>query len=570
LSHNYSSTAVRIRIGRGPVRPEPPAADEAVGSALAALDRGDLDSAGAIAAAALGSGCEHAVLRCILAMALQAAGRFEQALPHLTKAAALEPADVSIANALGRCLLCAERPAEAFLVLEKALRVQPFHAESHANRGQALERIGRLPEAERSYRMALELEPDQITAKAGMASLSNHYGDHGAARAYASAVLDAAPGHAPAALSLAMADLALGSPRTAEAHIRRMMQAPRPDAWLGSYLGDALDAQGRCEEAFQAWRTSGEALRSLHAPRISGAGELAAAERSAAQLESVPPGAWPRRDADSRGPVETHVFLMGFARSGTSLLGLALAGHRQVEMLDEQEPLQDALRRFSDAAGLNRLLDATEAQLDEFRTAYWRRVGTAGMRLDRKLFLDKQPMNSLHLPLIARLFPNARILFARRDPRDVVLSCFRRRFLMNRYTYELLTPEGAAGLYSAAMRLAHRTCELASPDILTVAHEDLVDDFEAEMVRICAFLGLGWSDSLATFAERVRSGGVATPSASQLAQGLNSKGVGRWRRYARELAPLAPLLDPWVERFGYGHGATERAPSLGDRTGLSA
>jgi hypothetical protein len=171
------------------------------------------------------------------------------------------------------------------------------------------------------------------------------------------------------------------------------------------------------------------------------------------------------------------------------------------------------------------------------------------------VFVDKQPMNSLHLPVIARLFPGARILVARRDPRDVVLSCFRRRFLMNRYTYELLTLEGAARLYAAAMRILDRTGRLAPLSALTVGHEDLTQDFEGAMGQICAFLGLPWSPALASFSGRVRSKAVATPSASQLARGLNSDGVGQWRRYARQLGSIMSTLDPWVERFGYDRPA---------------
>jgi len=538
-----------------------PAADGATVSAvLAALDDGDLEGSARIARDALASGVEDPVLLCVLAMALQAADQLQEALPYLHRAMALRPMDVSIANALARCLLALERHREALTVLETALPVEPRHAETHANKGQALERLGQLASAERSYLAALELQPDQVVAKAGMASLCNHYGAHTEARDHARAALNAAPDYAPAAVALAVAELADGSPAAAEARIRPLMAALRPDPLLASYLGDALDGQGRTEEAFQAWSHSGEALRRAHADRFRSEGVLAAAERAARVLERLPANGWPGNEGvrtTSEGG-NTHVFLLGFARSGTSLLGLALAGHEDVEVLDEQEPLIDALRAFAGMDGLNRLLAASDSELEVFRKAYWRRVAAAGAKLERRVFVDKQPMNSLNLPVIARLFPGARILFARRDPRDVVLSCFRRRFLMNRYTYELLSAEGAARLYAVAMRLANRTLALASLSALTIGHEDLVEDFEGEMGRICAFLGLGWSDALETFADRVRSSAVATPSASQLARGLNSDGVGQWRRYAWQLQPLAPFLDPWVRRFGYGPLSADR------------
>ena len=562
----YSSRAVRFRIGGSapPARRDAgqdDAANATVSAVLAAIDGGDLEGAARLADEALTAGSENPVLFCVMAMALLAAGRSEEALPYLRRATALQPTDVSIANALARCLLGLERPNEALPVLDVALRLGPRHAETHANRGQALEQLGRLAEAERTYLEALDLQPGQIAAKAGLASLSSHYGAHDAARAHAEAVLEAAPDHAPAVAVLAIADLAQGAPAAAEARIRRVMAAvPRPDPLLDSHLADALDAQDRAEEAFDAWSRSGEALRRLHADRFPGEGVLAAAERTAGALERLGPDGWPRPQAHRPAPggVAKHVFLLGFARSGTSLLGLALAGHKDVELLDEQEPLIASLNAFAGADGLNRLLAATDAELDPFRDDYWRRARAAGAKLDRRVFVDKQPMNALNLHLIARLFPGGRILFARRDPRDVVLSCFRRRFLMNRYTYELLTAEGAARLYAAAMRLTDLVGRLASLDTLVVGHEDLVQDFEGEMGQVCGFLRLGWSDSLGTFADRVRSSGVATPSASQLARGLNGDGIGQWRRYARQLRPLAPILNPWIRRFGY-----DRSPDQG-------
>jgi tetratricopeptide (TPR) repeat protein len=438
-------------------------------------------------------------------------------------------------------------------VLETALKLEPAYADAHAHKGQALERLSRMAEAGRSYARALELDPANLVAKAGIASLCSHFGEHREARAHAQAVLEAAPDHAAAAIVLAMADMADGAPSAAEMRIRGLIAAHGSDPSLTSYLGDTLDAQDRVQEAFDAYSQSGETLRRLHDGQYLEDSVLKAAERTATLLERMPTDSWPKDPADRPEPdgVETHVFLLGFARSGTTLLELALEGDEQVEVLQEQEPLADALHHFAGPDGLNRLLMATEAELAAFRSAYWRRARSAGARLERRLFVDKQPMNSLHLPVIARLFPGARILCARRDPRDVVLSCFRRRFLINRYTHHLLTAGGAGRLYAAAMQVADSMEKLASLQTLVIAHEDLVEDFDRELSKVCVFLGLAWSDALRSFADRVRSRGIATPSASQLARGLNSDGVGQWRRYARQLEPLAPFLQSWVERFGY-------------------
>jgi tetratricopeptide (TPR) repeat protein len=555
----YTSGPVRIRIGTAPLQSHvgprrDAAADEAsVDAILAALDAGDLEGAVRLSDQALKSGLQHPAPLSVMSMALESGGQWAKAVPYVRKALELEPSNVSLLIALARCALGLERPADALPALEVALQFEPANAQAHTHKGQALGGIGRMVEAERSYARALELEPASLAAKAGMASLCSHFGEHREARAHAQVVLEAAPDHVSAAIAVAVADMAEGSPAAAEARIRRLIATHGPVPSFSSYLGDALDVQDRVQEAFDAYSRAGEALGRVHDGQYSGNSVLEAAERTASLLERLPVGSWPRSRAGRPDPAgaETHVFLLGFARSGTSLLGLALEGDEQVELLDEQEPLADALEHFAGADGLYRLLTATDAELAPFRTAYWRRARSAGARFERRVFVDKQPMNSLHLPLIARLFPGARILCARRDPRDVVLSCFRRRFLMNRYTYHLLTVEGAARLYGAAMQVADRMEELASLETLAVAHEDLVEDFEREMRKVCRFLGLDWSGALKSFAGRVRSRGVATPSAAQLSRGLNSDGVGQWRRYASQLEPVAPFLEPWVVRFGY-------------------
>ena len=185
------------------------------------------------------------------------------------------------------------------------------------------------------------------------------------------------------------------------------------------------------------------------------------------------------------------------------------------------------------------------------REAYWRRVRQAGAKLDTRVFIDKHPLNTLKLPLIARLFPDARILVCRRDPRDVVLSCFRRRFLMNPHMYQLLSLPGAAAFYAATMSVAGRAQEVWALNQLVVSHEALVGDFEANSRLVCDFLGLRWTPALSDVAARIKDRSIATPSGAQLARGLNAEGIGQWRRYLTHLTPVLPLLQPWVERFGY-------------------
>ena len=333
----------------------------------------------------------------------------------------------------------------------------------------------------------------------------------------------------------------------------------------GALLGDALDAQGRTQEAFDVYARVGDDMRRLYAPSFQGeASALHAVRWIGDYFDAATQAPWGESRAIplSHGSAREHVFLLGFPRSGTTLLEQVLAGHPGVEALPEAEALIDGVRAFmSRPSGLDHLAGAADAELRPFREAYWRRVREAGGRPQDKVFIDKHPLNTLKLPLIVRLFPQARILFARRDPRDVVLSCFRRWFRISAPTYELLTLEGAAAFYDAAMGLAARLNELTRLDLYAASHERMVEDFDEETARICAFLRLDPAGVQRDFGARIRERAVATPSAAQLARGLNAEGVGHWRRYEAQMQPVLPMLDPWVRRFGYDAPPPAPAPA---------
>ncbi len=177
-------------------------------------------------------------------------------------------------------------------------------------------------------------------------------------------------------------------------------------------------------------------------------------------------------------------------------------------------------------------------------------AASLGENLAGRIVVDKLPLHTANLPLIAKLFPKAAILFALRDPRDVVFSCFRRLFRINAAMYEFLTLEGAAHFYDQVMTIAE-ICRARAPlRLMEVRHEQVVADFDAQIGEVLAFIGADWDPGVRGFAERARAA-LRTPSDPQVARGLNAQGVGQWRRYQTELEPIRTILAPWVSRFGY-------------------
>lgn len=561
---------IKIKAGYTPAPAAPAAATRPPGARDANADRmtlqaihaatqaRDFPRAAAMAEAAFKDGLEHPMVLNLAALKCEQEGRFDDALKVLERAIAVAPQDLGARNAMGLVLTRLERYRDALAVFDGVVEMMPEFAGAHCARGASLEAMGRLKDAEAAYRHALELDPDNLGAMQGVANLLSRRGAHAEARPLAETVLEAEPNFPDAVMVLAAADAAEGHGERAQRRLEMLAGderlTPHQRALAQGQLGDVLDTQDLTEEAFQAYAACNMGLWRAYAPvHGQGASALDFARAMLAELDKAPATAWQGggAPAPADGP-RMHVFLLGFPRSGTTLLEQVLASHPDVEALEERETLAEAQRAFQMApADVARLANATEAELQPLRDAYWARVRAEGAEPLGKVFVDKHPLHTFRLPLILKLFPDAKILFARRDPRDVVLSCYRRRFAMSGSAYQLLTLPGAAGYYDAAMGLAERLAPAMADNTLVVRHESLVDDFDTTVGQVCQFLGLDWSDSMRNFADKARDRAVATPSGAQLSRGLSAEGVGAWRRYANQLEPVQPTLAPWVAKFGY-------------------
>jgi hypothetical protein len=256
--------------------------------------------------------------------------------------------------------------------------------------------------------------------------------------------------------------------------------------------------------------------------------------------------------AGADGGSAGHVFLVGFPRSGTTLLENILASHPGIVSLEEKNTLGDATRDyFADLHGLAALANLKGDDLVRARARYWRHVQEFQADVQGKIFVDKHPLMSTKLALVAKLFPAAKIIFALRDPRDVVLSCYRRLFTINPSMFEFLDLERSARYYDAVMRLSVIYRARLGLDWHELRHEKLIADFEGEARKVCKFIGVEWSEKMHDFAQHATIRPIATPSALQVMKGLNSDGMGQWRNYREQLAPIMPILQPWVEKFGY-------------------
>jgi Tfp pilus assembly protein PilF len=524
-----------------------------------AISIGDLARAADLATTALRNDFQHPAFFNARALHLQEQGRLPEALAEFQQALPFMPNDPTLLNAIGLCAVRANRAQEGLAAFKRALAAQPDNPVTHFRTGWAHASAGDQGAARKSYERAIELKPDYAEALAALASIAAREEKTDEARDYAARSLAIDPAEPTAIVALAMVENAAGEYAKAEALINEELKDKRAIGHtrgvLLGFLGDALDGQDRIGEAFAAYTAKGAEFRRLHEARLGHAPSATKMMGSlAAYLESTPEERWKAKAQPKAvaGAPREHVFLLGFLRSGTTLLERILDMHPDVVNLEERDTLAALSQQFmSIPAGLNRLTALEGKALDDARESYWRGVRAFGVEPEGKVFIDKQPLNTFNLPLIAKLFPEARILFAVRDPRDVLFSCFRRHFEVNPVMYEFLDLVSGARFYDAVMNVGEISRQKLPLTLHEHRYEDMIADFDGRVRAVCDFLNIEWTDAMRDFSSKARETTIRSPSAAQVRKPLYGEGVGQWRRYAQEFAPAQPILARWIERFGY-------------------
>jgi tetratricopeptide (TPR) repeat protein len=518
-----------------------------------ALAGGDVAGAAAFAEAAIGKGWIDPQFLNLAAWRREEAGDYRGAYDLLRQALTLAPDDVLVAGSIGAVLRKEGRLHEALAVLDKVVAAEPRHAAAWLERGYTLDALRLEQPAVDSYQRALALDPALAPAFGRLADTAARRGQADDARAFAARALAIDSLEPVASAALATVALEERDGAAAERLLRPLLHRVAGDDRTRTLtlLGDALDRQDKTDAAFDHYRAAQANFRAtyrnaLHpAPgRPSHRGFI---ERIAAQLRA--PAVAPV-SGTVPGAARAHVFLLGYPRSGTTLVENVLASAPGVAALEERDTLAGTDGVLVHNDGTMPDLDALDAGLvDRLREDYWRRVAAMGAPIEGT-FVDMNPLNGIKLPIIARLFPEARILVMRRDPRDVVLSCFRINFTPSPAAWCFSDVEETARHYDALMHLTERARAVLPLAFHEVRYDRLVTDF-AETVRSMAqFVGVPWTDDFLRFDRTAQARGVRTASATQVRRGLFD-GRGQWRRYADQLAPALPILAPWVERFGF-------------------
>lgn len=449
------------------------------------------------------------------------------------------------------------RLRDAVLHCDAAIAAAPAYTDAWLERGYVLASGGSSAAAADCYRRAITLEPGNAGAHAGLAAFAARDGDYPAAREHAEQALAVDPANAVAATALATIELETGHPASArdllEPRLAALHEPSADRALMLNLLGDAWSRLAEPAQAYRAYVQSKRDFATIHHANF--AGRQSATEfvmAISAGVSSLEPTEW--RASPSQPVVNqaaNHLFLLGYPRSGNTLCENILASVEGVVAMEERPTMAAADMEFlANDGGLAGLLRLSATDADRFRRAYWDKVESAGVAATGRCFVDMDPLKSLRLPLIARLFPDARVLITRRDPRDVVWSCFHTNFALSNAAMAFTTLESTARHYDAVMRLIEESLSRLPLNAHVVRYDQLVGDFETTTRALCDFAGLPWSADLIRFDRTAQSRGVSTASAAQVRKPLYD-GTRQWEPYAPFLAEVMPILEPWIERFGY-------------------
>jgi tetratricopeptide (TPR) repeat protein len=460
-------------------------------------------------------------------------GRIEDGITAYRAVVAAGQADAESWYNLGYLLRCDRRFDEALAAYGAALAAGIDRPEEvHLNRAVILsEYCGRIDDAVTELRAALALAPSFVAAWLNLGNLHEDAGDAAAAREAYAQVLALDPGNGRAHARIATIDV---FEKRADAAIPALRQAlarpglsPADAAEPGFALGAALDAQGHYDEAFEAFAAANRAaLKAAHPSYRYDP------QRQQAMIDATI-AATPRPAPAGSEDAESPIFICGMFRSGSTLIEQMLSRHPRITKGGELEIVPAFAAALGSPAAL---LDLPAETLATLRARYRDEVRRQFGDVDR--LTDKRPDNFLHIGLIKRLFPDAKIINTIRNPLDMALSIYFLYFDDSiSYGHDLRHIAHWVGQYR---RLMAHWRSLYPQDILDVSYDRLVADPGPVMAEVLAFCDLPWDDGV--LHPEQADGPVRTASVWQVRQRLHRRSSGRWRHYERHLQPLIATL----------------------------
>lgn len=257
------------------------------------------------------------------------------------------------------------------------------------------------------------------------------------------------------------------------------------------------------------------------------------------------PGFWPTGVGSE---TRTPIFIIGFPRSGSTLLERVLDAHPNIVGTGENsvfngrlDDIRNQIVEVSVKGQHEQLGPLTkrlaEEVVDEMHSR-WERLSanTDGLEEAEPLRLvDKMLTNYFNVGFIHMLYPNAIILHVMREPMDTLFSAYKHEFPSGslEYTSDV---QALTEMYRAYRSVIDHWDRVLPGRIVHVRYEDMVNDMPGMAKAIIAATGMPWDESVLDFHKKKHY--VNTMSSTQVRKGVYTSGMKSWMRYEKELGPL--------------------------------
>jgi tetratricopeptide (TPR) repeat protein len=456
------------------------------------------------------------------------------------------PGQPDALNLLGVLAHQVGQPETAIDLISQAVAQLPQEPDFHGNLAAAYQAAGRVPEAIRHYRESIRLKPDAVNQYLFLSDALQEQGQFEEALALSLHALQLNPDSALAYCTLGeLAGHGLHSLTDADvermhALLARGGMSPQDACLLNFTLAAHWERSGAHDQSFACYSQANAHKQQVY--RL--ANQAFDREKHRRLIDNLIAVFTPQFVEQVRTfglDSEVPVFVVGMARSGTSLVEQILASHPQVHGAGERQEIDQLATTMHTQLQAADAYPACVERLDpgavrSLAYGYLQRLAREAGTASR--IIDKMPHNYLHLGLIALLFPRARIIHCRRDPLDVCASAYFQNFKWMPHAASL---EDIAFYHQQYVRLMEHWRRVLPRPIHDVVYEELVANPESTSRELLAACDLVWDERCLSFyrTERV----VRTASKLQVRQPIYHRSVGRWKAFESHLEPLRRSLD---------------------------
>ena len=260
-----------------------------------------------------------------------------------------------------------------------------------------------------------------------------------------------------------------------------------------------------------------------------------------------------KRDSFFKKKHEVY-FLIGFPRSGTTLLDTVLRSHPDIDVIEEKPVIYSLEKIIKNQFKyqLDEIYKLSEIEVEKLRMHYLENISKLSDKKNARIIIDKFPLQTVSLPLINFIFPEAKIIFAHRHPYDTVLSCFQQSFEPNNAMKNLRSLRESSEIYNLSMKMWVKYKENLNLDYKMSKYESLINNFEAHTKEIINFLEIEWDPSIKNYrATALNREKINTPSSSQVVQPIYKTSIAKWQNYKTYFFDCHIFLEEWVKYFKY-------------------